>query len=252
MTHEYETQHEATRSVVHERSSSSEYFFIPVSIILSGLMIAGAIVYAGSRSLGAADSAGTGNSAGAAAAGDIIPKLSKDDVILGDAKAPVTMFLYEDYQCPFCHHFFSDTEAKVRDAYVNSGKVKMVFRNFQFLGPESTLAGQAVECAKDQNKFWAYHDELIKQETADGKENNGNITRDMLVSVASTVKLNTGDFSSCLDNKKYATLVEQEKTDAAKYGVNSTPTIFVNSQKIVGAQPYEQIQQAIEAALAKK
>lgn len=247
-----ENHHQGSHSSVRNRGLSPE-LFLPVSIILSAILISGSIIYAGSRGVSApAPSPSEGGVAADAAVGDVAPKLAKDDVILGDSKAPVTIFLYEDYQCPFCHKFFNETESKIREEYVKTGKVKLVFRNFQFLGPESTAAGQAAECAKDQNKYWAYHDELMKQETIDGKENNGNINRDMLISVARTVGLDETSFASCFDSKKYAAQVEQDKADAGKYGVNSTPTAFVGAQKIVGAQPYETVKQIIEAALAKK
>jgi|SRR3989344_403375 len=111
------------------------------------------------------------------------------DVILGDPKAPVTLIEYGDYQCPFCSRFFKDTEPLIRKNYIETGKVKMVFRNFQFLGSESVNAAQAAECAKDQGKFWVYHDALYAAELEDGRENNGNLKRELFIDLAKSAGL---------------------------------------------------------------
>lgn len=116
-------------------------------------------------------------------------EISSRDVVLGDPKAPVTLIEYGDYQCPFCGRFFKDTEPLIRENYIKTGKVKMVFRNFQFLGSESVSAAEAAECAKDQGKFWAYHDALYTTELNDGKENNGNLTRELFIDLAKSTGL---------------------------------------------------------------
>src|SRR5438445_241821 len=122
-------------------------------------MISGSIVYlVGSKNNAALQAGQNQNGAAAVAAG--LPPVGGRDVVLGDANAPVTFIEYGDYQCPFCGQFFTQVESKLRDSYAKTGRVKMVFRSFQFLGPESTAAAGAAECAKDQSKFWSYHDAL--------------------------------------------------------------------------------------------
>jgi protein-disulfide isomerase len=86
--------------------------------------------------------------------------LTSRDVVLGDSNAPVTLIEYGDYQCQFCGVYFQQVEPVLRSQYIDTGKVKMVFRNFQFLSPESVAAAEAAECAKDQDAFWEYHDAL--------------------------------------------------------------------------------------------
>lgn len=169
------------------------------------------------------------------------------DVILGDPKAPVTLIEFGDYQCPFCARFFVDTEPKLRDQYIKTGKVKMVFRNFQFLGPESYAAAEAAECAKDQKQFWAFHDALYDAEHKDGREHNGNLNRDLFMKIASILKLDTKAFASCVDTKTYEAQIKSDTEAARKFDVNSTPTSFVNGKKIEGAQPFEVFKSLIDA-----
>ncbi len=228
------------------RSSS---YLLPASIIVAAVLISGSIIY-----LVGASKTGTGNTGKytadvAANASESFRNTSSNDVILGDPKAPVTLIEYGDYQCPFCGRMFSQVEPRLRDEYIKTGKVKMVFRNFQFLGTESVLAAEAAACAKEQGKFWAYRDATYQAEIKDGIENNGNLNRNLFVALAKNVGLDVEKFSSCYDSGKYENQIKQETSDAASLGVNSTPTNFVNGQVINGAQPYEQFQSAIENAL---
>jgi protein-disulfide isomerase len=230
---------------------SGNNYFLPISILLAGVMISGSIIYlVGSKNQGAAAPGAGGNPPAPVATG--LPPVGGRDVILGDANAPVTFIEYGDYQCPFCGQFFSQVEPKLRDNYVKTGKVRIVFRSFQFLGPESIAAAQSAECAKDQSKFWAYHDALYGAEVADGHENSGNLTRALFISLAKSVGMDTGAFTSCIDSNKYADQVQKD-IDAAQNaaGVNSTPTAFVNGQKMIGALSYDQYAAAIDALLKK-
>ncbi len=215
-------------------------YFLPVSILIAGVMIAGAVVYAFGRVSPA--NPGQNNVVAAAPNGQLAAVAAAGagrDVILGDPKAPVTIIEYGDYQCPFCARFFSDTEPLIRAAYVNTGKARMVYRNFPFLGPESTDSAEAAECAKDQQKFWAFHDGLYAAEKLDATEGNGNLNRSLFIKIAGNVGMDTAAFTSCFDSKKYAAIVDQEVTDAKNAGVDSTPTFFINGSQIKGAIPFE-------------
>ncbi|MBI4087758.1 MAG: DsbA family protein [Candidatus Liptonbacteria bacterium] len=232
-----------------EASGQRRDYFLPASILVAGIMISGSIVYlVGNKNSAPAAVGNLKNqlaNVGASAATDI----SSRDVILGDPKAPVAFIEYGDYQCPFCGKFFTQVEPKLRDEYIKTGKVKMVFKNFQFLGSESTAAGAAAECAKDQKQFWAYHDALYAAEIVDGEENNGNLKRSLFLKLASDLKLDIGAFTSCLDGNKYVAQIEDDTSKAQSVGVNSTPTTFVNGRKLSGALPYEQFKAAIDTAL---
>jgi len=230
-------------------NSAAQAWLLPASILLGAIIVGGSIIYmVNSGKAPQSGTPGTGTTTTVAT-----PTVSETaDVVLGDANAPVSLIEYGDYQCPFCHDFFKETESVIRDQYIKTGKVKMVFRNFSFLGPESDTAAAAAECAKDQQHFWDYHDALYNAETKDGKENNGNITRAFLIKLAGDAKLDVPAFTSCVDSGKYATKIQQDMQDAQQYGVNSTPTVFINGQKFEGALPTAQFTAAIDAALVGK
>lgn len=231
-------------------------YILPASILIAGVMISGSIVYlVGSKNSGvnlpAAALDGKNNELAAVGA-VAVQEISSRDVVLGDPKAPVAVIEYGDYQCPFCGRFFSQIEPPLRDEYIKTGKVKMAFRNLQFLGAESMAAAAAAECAKDQKQFWAYHDVLYRAEIADGEENNGNLTRNLFLKLASGLGLDAAAFTSCLDSGKYSALVADDTSRAQQAGINSTPTTFINGQKLPGAQPYAQFKAAIDNALKTK
>ncbi|MDE2001842.1 MAG: DsbA family protein, partial [Patescibacteria group bacterium] len=215
-------------------------YFLPVSILVAAILIAGAVLYSASMS-GAPGSAGTAGTQPTVVTSDIL-KVNNNDVVLGDVNAPVTVVEYSDYQCPFCGRFFTQTEPQIQDAYVKTGKVRFIYRNFPFLGPESVASANAAECAKDQGKFWEYHDALFTTEIADGQENSGNLTRSLFMSLATKLGMDTTQFGSCLDSNKYASKVQSDYSNAKSIGVQATPTFFVNGTKLEGALPYDQFQ----------
>ena len=228
-------------------SDKGRDYFLPVSILIAGLMVSGSIIYlVGSKNIpvGAGGAAPTPSPAAGG-----VPQISARDVILGNPNAPITLIEYGDYQCPFCARFFSQVEGPLREEYIKNGKVKMVFKNFQFLGPESLAAAEAAECAKDQSKFWAYHDAIYAAESADGAEHNGNLNRTLFMKIAGDLGMDAGTFGNCVDAKKYAAQVQQDTADGQALGVNSTPTTFVNGQKMQGALPYTQFKAVIDGIL---
>ena len=104
-----------------------------------------------------------------------------DGRVLGDANAPVTVVEYADFQCPVCKRAETSIISQIEKDYVQQGKVKIEFRMFPFLGQESFNAAQAAEAAREQGKFWEYHDALFN---AQGRENSGTFTYEKLVALA--------------------------------------------------------------------
>ncbi|MDO8467223.1 MAG: DsbA family protein [bacterium] len=215
---------------------------LPGSILVAAFLIAGALIYSvGARNLAPQPA----NLVATVSDKD----LADDDVVLGSVDAPVTLVEFGDYQCPFCGRFFSQVEPKIREEYIKTGKVKMIYRDFAFLGPESVEASMASQCAAEQKKFWEYHDGLYAAEVSDGREHNGNLSEIFFKSLASSLGLDRTRFDSCLSSKKYFKEVEKDYADGLAAGVTGTPTTFVNGKALSGAVPYEQIKVAIDEAL---
>lgn len=174
--------------------------------------------------------------------------VTANDPVKGNPNAKLTIVNFADYQCPFCARFHADAYPQIIKEYVDTGKAKFVFKNLAFLGKESTDAANAALCAKEQNKFWEYHDKLFASQ--DG-ENKGGFAPEKLKGFAADLGLNTTQFNSCLDSAKYNAQVTADNAEANKNGFQSTPSTAVGTTPIVGAQPYAQFKTAIEAELAK-
>ncbi len=168
---------------------------------------------------------------------------------VGDPNAPVKVIVYSDFQCPYCMFFWRDTEEQIFQNYVATGKVYFTYRSMgEFIGPESQKAAEAAYCAGDQEKFWEYHDLLFANQ---GAENAGAFSNTRLEGFAQNLDLDMLTFNACFSGEKYAERAKKDREDAHAEGVQSTPTILVNGFTVLGAQPYEVFEQAIEDALAK-
>jgi protein-disulfide isomerase len=170
--------------------------------------------------------------------------------ILGDPNAPVTLVEYADFQCPVCKRAETSLLPEIEKDYIQTGKVKLEFRMYPFIGQESWNAAQAADAAGDQGKFWEYHDALFN---AQGAENGGNFTFEKLVAIAERLGLDVQKFSDTLSANTHLKAIQKEK-DAAN-GVSSTPTFFVTDgttdKKIVGVQAYGVFKAAFDEMLAK-
>jgi protein-disulfide isomerase len=129
---------------------------------------------------------------------------------------------------------------------VNSGKVRLGYIHFAFLGQESQWAAEASECASDQGKFWEFHDLLFEKQSG---ENQGAFSKDNLKKFAAELSLDQTKFDECLDSGKYTSLVTAQTSFGQQLGVQSTPSFIVNDQPVIGAQPFETFQKLIEADL---
>lgn len=230
--------------------TSSPAWLLPASIMVAAVLISGSLIYM-THSAPSTDTTDT-------TAGDepsvtvTAPTSEERDAILGDPNAKISIVGYADFQCPFCAQYHDQVETELRRAYVETGKAKIVYRHLAFLGPESVAAAAASECAKDQNKFWEFHDALLAAEMTDGKEHNGNLNKALFVKIAKDLKLDEAKFASCVDADTHVAFVEKQTEEAsAKYGVRSTPTIFVNDQKVEGAYPLSTFVALIDGMLAE-
>jgi len=160
--------------------------------------------------------------------------------IMGNSNAPITILEWGDYQCTFCYKFHQNTLNTIQEDFINTGKVKLVFKDFPLNGPDSLLAAEAAYCAEDQEKYWQYHDELYKNW---GGERTGWITRGSLDSFAKTVNLDLNEFNKCLDEHKYQNKVNSIHEFGKEIGIDATPSFLVfNGEKIIkirGNQPLE-------------
>lgn len=176
---------------------------------------------------------------------EILAALGKGPA-LGRNDAPVTIIEFSDFQCSFCKRFWSNTLPKIKESYINQGRVRFVYRHFAILGKFSQQAAMASECAAEQGKFWEYHDKLF---TSQGWSA---LSDSKLKQYARELKLDPQDFDRCVDSNKYKKKVEGETAMAASLGARGTPAFFVNRRFLAGAQPFEVFRRVIESELKKK
>ncbi|MBI5859875.1 MAG: thioredoxin domain-containing protein, partial [Nitrosarchaeum sp.] len=123
-----------------------------------------------------------------------------DDPIRGDQNAAITIVEFSDFQCPFCARFQIQTLPLILEQYVETGKVKFVYRDFpiQNSHPNAMSAAVASECAHEQGKYWEYHDTLFENQ---GVWNKAEVTSAIAVfkEFATKLDLNQDQFNSCLD-----------------------------------------------------
>ena len=133
--------------------------------------------------------------------------------------------------------------------YVDTGKVKFVYKHMAILGQESVWAAEASECAADQGKFWEYHDLVFDRQAG---ENQGAFNKDKLLAMAQELKLDMARFEPCLKNDQTQGRVQADTQEGQQVGVRGTPTFFVNGRAVVGAIPLQEFRPIIEQALNEK
>jgi len=167
--------------------------------------------------------------------------------IMGNPNAPITVLEWGDYQCTFCFRFHESSLNILLAEYIDTGKVKLVFKDFPLNGPDSILAAEASYCAEDQGRYWAYHDELY---TNWAGERTGWINYASLNKFAKSIDLEIEQFSSCLNDHKYRQKVLELEKFGRAVGIDATPSFLIfNDEKIIkirGNQPIDAFRQAID------
>ena len=180
--------------------------------------------------------------------------LSNGSPILGDSNAPVTLVEFGDYQCHFCNVFFHSTEGDILTNYVETGKVRMIFKDYNIIGPDSVNASHGAHCANDQGMFWEYHDILYNNWTG---ENNGWASSENLLRMAQEIGLDADVWSQCMIDGNHSQIIVASNDDARALELTGTPAFFVigpdgKVTRLFGAQPYETFERTFETELEKQ
>jgi protein-disulfide isomerase len=170
---------------------------------------------------------------------------------LGREDAPVTVEVWADYQCPYCALFSQQVEPQLIAQYVETGQVRLVFRDLAFLGDESRWAAVAARLAEEQDAFWPYHDYLFANQLG---ENAGGFSVERLQEIASVVGLDRSAFDAGLQldaaRATFAQIRAEFEADAARLAIRSTPTVVVDGTRLE-ANDLATIRAAIDAALTE-
>jgi protein-disulfide isomerase len=170
---------------------------------------------------------------------------SLGDVAIGKSDAPVTIVQYVSLSCPGCGPFQSETMPKLKKAYIDKGKARLIMREF----PEdnaSTQAALAIRCVPAKDYFKAVEKLLAHQKEWAGPD----AKKDGLYNLVKFTGVKRDKFDACLANQSTAEALVLVKDRGKAFGVTVSPTFFVNGKKVAGAVSYEEMQGVIEAALA--
>jgi protein-disulfide isomerase len=175
-------------------------------------------------------------------------KAADDDAFIGNADAPVTIIEFSDYECPFCGRFFAQTLPSIKSKYIDTGKVRLVYRDFPLsFHANAQKAAEAAECAGQQGKYFEMHDKIFQGQTS--------LSVDNFKKWAADISLNTATFNTCLDSGATVAEIQKDLQEGTAYGVRGTPGFFVGktngntAQLISGAYPFQAFEQIIDAAL---
>ncbi len=222
-----------------------EKLSIPISIIIAGSIMAGALYYSNVKSKERVALIDTAQKVAEGSTSKMRP-VDSTDHILGNPNAEVIIVEYSDTECPFCKQFHT-TMRRVMTEYGKDGKVAWVYRHFPIdsLHPKARKEAEATECANElggNTKFWEYTNLLY-----DTTMSNNSLDPAELPKIAKTVGLDVKAFNTCLSSGKYKAKVEANYQDAITAGGQGTPNSIIVTKdgtktNIEGAQPYEKSQ----------
>ncbi len=221
-------------------------YLLPVTIVVAGVLVAGAVFFAGKS--------GTPSTGSTQAGPSKIPPVTAADHTLGNPNAPIKVVEYADLECPYCKQF-GTTMHQVMDYYGKSGQVAWIFRHFPLstIHSKAPKEAEAAECAAEQGGnqgFFAFIDKVYEVSPLE----NG-LDPAQLPVIAGQVGLNVATFNTCLSSGKFAAKVQQEYADAIGAGGQGTPFNFIvygsDAVPLAGAQPYESMRAAIDTVLAQ-
>ncbi len=241
-----------TETQVKSESKGVKYS-TPMAITAAGAIIALAIVFTHYAPAGGTNTAGGQQAAAAEAIKVNIKDIDTSDTpFIGDENAPVVIAAWEDFQCPFCKRFEETTLPDIQKNYIDNGKVKIVFKDFNFLGEDSQIAGIYGRAVWElyPAKYFEWREAMFKAQDDEGDQGFGD---------EASIKKLLGTISgidaakvskAATDNKdKYKSAIDADKAEASKYGINGTPGFIIGKQSISGARPFTDFQAAIDTLL---
>jgi protein-disulfide isomerase len=169
-----------------------------------------------------------------------------DDHVLGSADAPLTVIEYGDFQCPVCRLFEEETFPAIKSEYIDTGKVRWVYRHYPLrtVHPQAEGAARASECAAAQGRFWSYHAALFANQPA--------LLADDLRGYAVELGIDQQPFAACQESEAVAARVQRDVDSGRLLGVTGTPTFFLRGERVAGFRSAAQFRALLDEALAAR
>lgn len=170
--------------------------------------------------------------------------LAHGNPVLGKDDAPITIIEFSDFQCSYCKQFHEQTFPKIKELYIDTGKVRWAFANLPLrtMHPLAFDAAIAGECAHEQNKFFEFEDLAFA--------NAQNLQKENILQFSSAINgLDLTRFDTCVEDQIYSSKIENEIQTAANIHIRSTPTFVIDKQIIVGAKSFDTFKEFIDEEL---
>lgn len=165
-------------------------------------------------------------------------EISDYDPVLGQPDAPVTFVMFGDYKCGYTRSFFEETFPKLKENYIDTGRVRFVYKQFP-LGEDSWTEAEASLCANQQGKFWSFISALFESREQTTEENMSSDKYANEMRIASEIGLDENDFYDCLLQGANQAQIQRDVDEADRLKVAGTPTSYINGLKVEGAVPFE-------------
>jgi len=170
--------------------------------------------------------------------------------VYGAADAPVTVVEFSNYLCPHCKHHSEQSLPRIFSDYVETGKVRYIFRDYPFTGQDNViLAGEAAACAADQGRYYEYHQLLFRASAKWARINYDELPK-YFNDYARQLGLDVDKFAACLSSHEKRQQVLRDRELASELNVSGTPSFFVNGKLIDGFRPYEEWRKILDEAIA--
>ena len=149
--------------------------------------------------------------------------------LVSEEGQPPLLTEFGDFQCPHCARFALGLMPEIKKDLIDTGTVRFEYRHYPFLGPESYMAAEASECARDQDQFQQYHDRLYLLIITQRIQA---ITQESIEETARLLSLDLNRFRRCVSARTYKDRVKQDKAYGRSLGVQGTPSLFINGERI--------------------
>ena len=181
--------------------------------------------------------------------------VAEDGRAQGKTDAPLTLIEYSDFTCGYCLKFFKETLPKLQATYIDTGKVRFVYRDYpradRGVGVEAAVAAR---CAGAQGRYWAMHDRLFGE--------GGRLDSGSFKSAAKSMGLDQAEFGKCFDERRHLESIFQDRREANRWGFHGTPgfilmqtvegpTEKIPAVAIPGAFPFNAFAEEIDRMLSK-
>lgn len=229
-------------SVQSRRNSKRDAIVVVILVVVAASLIA----YLASSSSGDDEEKAQDGDSGSSVLTDLPRREADDPLAMGEPDAPVTMLIYSDYRCPFCAKFSQDTQPELVDDYVESGVLRLEWRDLPIFGEESMNAARAGRAAAEQDKFWEYNDAVY--EAAPEGTDHPDLPPEVLRGFAEDVGLDLEQFDEDLESAEFDQEIDADYEEAGTIRASSTPTFVINDGIMVGAQDTSTFVEVIEEA----